>query len=487
MDGLTVSFGVYLAILVVIGFVTYRLSHNLEDFILAGRQLGPWVVAISAVASDMSGWLLLGLPGEAFRTGLSIVWVLIGLMAGTFFIWVVMARRLRQYSKILGALTVPDFLQERFRGQGEITLRVASLLVVAVFYTLYIAAQFKAAGKTVSSTFPLDYHEAVLLSAAVIIFYTMMGGFFAVAWTDLFQGMLMVIIAVALPIIGLVKIGGFGELFHALAQVKPGMTSVGGGMSGWALWGTLMVGGLAWGLGYPGQPHILVRFMAIKKPGELRRSTLISVIWVVLALYGCTMIGLVAVPVLGAGVDDPETVLPLLAARFLPGWLAGFAIAAVAAAIMSTVDSQVLVLTSAIVEDFYRKLLHKDASGRLSLILSRIITIGIGVSAVFFAWNQSGGVFRFVQYAWGGLAAGFGPALIMCLRWKRTTPWGVAAGMMTGLVTIVVWHNVPSLASLIWGLVPAFGLSLLVIVAVSLLTKAPGPNVMDDFERAVGS
>jgi sodium/proline symporter len=396
----------------------------------------------------------------------------------------VLARPLRRYSAILGAITIPDFLQERFRGQGAITLRVASLLVVVVFYTLYIAAQFKAAGKTISSTFPLEYHQAVLLGAMVIIFYTMMGGFFAVAWTDLFQGLLMILIAVALPVIGLIKIGGPGELFHSLAQVKPAMTSVGGGLSGFALWGTLIAGGLAWGLGYPGQPHILVRFMAIRRTGELRRSTLISVIWVVLALYGCTMVGLVAVPVLGGGVDDPETVLPVLAARFLPGWLAGVAIAAVAAAIMSTVDSQVLVLTSAIVEDFYRKLLHKDASERLSLILSRLITIGIGAAAVLFAWRQTGGVFKFVQYAWGGLAAGFGPVIILCLRWKRTTPWGVAAGMMTGLITIITWHNVPTLASLIWELVPAFLLSLLVTILVSLLTNPPGPQVLKDFEQS---
>jgi sodium/proline symporter len=481
---LTISFALYLSVLVAIGFATYRFSHNLEDFILAGRRLGPWVVAISAVASDMSGWLLLGLPGEAFRQGLCLVWVMIGCMAGTFFNWTVLAKRLRRYSEILGALTLPDFLQERFRGEAAITLRLASLAVIVVFYTLYIAAQFKAAGKTISSTFPLDYHEAVLLGAAVIIFYTMMGGFFAVAWTDLFQGLLMVLIAVALPLIGIIKIGGVHELTQALAEVKPEMLSVGGGMSGWALWGTLILGGLAWGLGYPGQPHIVVRFMAIEKTEELRRSTLISVIWVVLALYGCMMVGLVAVKALGPHVDDPETVLPLLAARFLPGWLAGVAIAAVAAAIMSTVDSQVLVLTSAMVEDFYRKILHSKASDRLCLVLSRLITLGIGTAAVCFAWNQSGGVFKFVQYAWGGLAAGFGPALIMTLRWKRTTPWGVASGMITGLLTIIIWHNVSFLSSLIWELVPAFCLSMIVIIIVSRLTKPPGPQVLRDFDRA---
>ncbi len=481
---LTISFAVYLSLLVVIGLFAYRFSHNLEDFILAGRRLGPWVVAISAVASDMSGWLLLGLPGEAFRQGLSLAWVLIGCMAGTFFNWTVLAKRLRRYSEILGAITLPDFLQERFRGQGAITLRLASLAVIVVFYTLYIAAQFKAAGKTISSTFPLDYHQAVVLGAAVIIFYTMMGGFFAVAWTDLFQGLLMVLIAVALPVIGIIKMGGLHELTQTLSEVNPEMLSVNGGMTGWALWGTLILGGLAWGLGYPGQPHIVVRFMAIRKTEELRRSTLISMIWVVLALYGCMMVGLVGLNALGPQVDDPETVLPLLATRFLPGWLAGVAIAAVAAAIMSTVDSQVLVLTSAIMEDFYRKIIHSKASDRLCLALSRIITLGIGMAAVLLAWNQSGGVFKFVQYAWGGLAAGFGPALIMTLRWKRTTPWGVAAGMITGLLVIIIWHNVPSLSGLIWELVPAFGLSMTVIIIVSILTKPPGTQVLKDFEQA---
>ncbi len=485
---LYICFGLYLGLLVVIGLVAFGRSHSLEDFMLGGRRLGAWVVAISAKASDMSGWLLLGLPGQAFTSGVSIVWAAIGCTAGTFFNWTVLATRLRKYSELLRAITIPDFLEARFGGQAGVPLRVISLTVIVVFYVLYIAAQFKAAGKTVSVTFDIGYHQAVIVSATVIILYTMLGGFFAVAWTDLLQGLLMVAVVIILPIVGLMSLGSMGELVEAIRAAGPDMLSVSGGKLGWELWLTLIIGNLAWSLGYPGQPHIAVRFMAIDDPAHLRKSTLISVIWVVLALWGAICVGLVGVGVLGPqGLDDPETVLVVMAQRFFPGWLAGIAISAMAAAIMSTVDSQILVLTSAAVEDFYKRLINKDAPDRLALFLSRSITLCIGVLAVVVTWNSESGVFRFVQYAWGGLAAGFGPVLILSLRWKRTTGWGAAAGMAVGLITVIVWHNVPALASLVWELIPAFGLSMLAIVIVSYLTEPPSREVQEDFLKACGS
>jgi sodium/proline symporter len=482
---LYVSFGLYLLVLVFIGILAYGRSRSLEDFVLGGRRLGAWVTAISAKASDMSGWLLLGLPGQAFSGGVSIVWAAIGCTAGTYFNWTVLAGRLRRYSELLRAITVPDFLESRFGGQAGAPLRIISLAVIVVFYILYIAAQFKAAGKTVSVTFDVTYHQAVIVSASVIIFYTMLGGFFAVAWTDLIQGLLMVVVVVVLPIIGLISLGGFAMMGEEVLKAGPHMLSVSGGKIGWELWVTLIIGNLAWALGYPGQPHIVVRYMAIERPEELRKSALISVIWVVLALWGAICVGLIGVGILGPqGLSDPETVLVVLAQKFFPGWLAGIAISAMAAAIMSTVDSQILVLTSAAVEDFYRRLINRDAPDRLALILSRTITLTIGVLAVLVTWNSESGVFKFVQYAWGGLAAGFGPVLIMSLRWKGTTGWGAAAGMAVGLLTVIIWHNVPALAGLVWELIPAFIFSLLAIVVVSLLTGPPKAEVIEQFEKS---
>ena len=471
MGALELSFFLYLFFLLGIGVYAYRFSRNLEDFILAGRRLGPWVVALSAQASDMSGWLLLGLPGEAFKQGLSVFWVAIGCLLGTYFNWAVISRRLRSLSEKLGALTLPDLFEARFGGSSGFGLRLASLLVVVIFYALYISAQFKAAGKTLSSTFALSYHQALVVGGGVIILYTLLGGFFAVAWTDLFQGILMVCVAVGLPALGIWKLGGVGDFFAHLSRLEPNYLSPSRGLVGWSLVGGLIIGGLAWGLGYPGQPHIVVRFMAIRKERELRNSMLIAMVWVILALYGSIFVGFIARAYLGSKVSDPETSLILLAQRLFPGWFAGLAIAGISAAIMSTVDSQILVLTSALVEDFYRRFLKKDASERLSLFLSRACTLLVGVSAIFLAWNVKVGVFKYVQYAWGGLAAGFGPALIATLYFKRATGWGVASGMLVGIATILVWHNIPALAGLVWELVPAFFLSLLVIVLVSKLSK----------------
>lgn len=484
-EGLLISFGLYLVVLIGVGVISYRFSSTLSDFILAGRRLGAWVVAISAQASDMSGWLLLGFMGEVITKGVSMVWVAIGLCAGTLFNWTQIARRLRRYSGILDALTLPDFFTSRFGGQAESLLRVICLVIIVIFYSLYIGAQFMAAGKTLDSTFePVSYHQALFISATVIILYTMIGGFFAVAWTDLLQGMIMVGVLMVLPVVGLVRLGGMEPALAALAEKGPELVTVSGGLEGWELFSMVVMGGMVWGLGYPGMPHITVRYMAIKRDGDLRKSALISMIWVVLALWGAMALAVVGNALLGGNLPDPETVLPLMARRLLPGWMAGIVISAIAAAIMSTVDSQILVLGSAAVEDFYRKMLHREASDSLCVTLSRAITLAIGVAAVWLSWETDRGVFDFVKYAWTGLAAGFGPALILSLKWRRTTGWGAAAGMAAGVGTVLAWRNVPVLAEAIWEMLPAFAISFFVIIIVSLATPRPGPRVEQQFELA---
>jgi len=502
---LVISFIIYIVAMVGAGVLTYTLSKTFADFMLAGRKLGSWVTAISAQASDMSGWLLIGVPGEAIKKGMGIVWTAIGCVMGNFFNWTMLSRRLRRYSEVLDALTIPDFLATRFHGQSHKTIRVACLLTIVIFYSIYIGAQFKAAGETLDTTFEsLTYHHSVIIAATIIIFYTMMGGFIAVAWTDFIQGMLMVFVLVVLPVIGIIQLGSVTEIVDSLAARDPNLLKVSQGLSGWDLFGTLVLGGLGWALGYPGMPHITVRYMAIKEEKELRKSTLISICWVTLALWGAISVGWVGYAELGGELGNLEHVLPQTAKTFLPGWIAGIVIAAIAAAIMSTVDSQILVLSSAVVEDFYRRLFHQEASERFYLGFSRVITIAIGMVGVVLCWNSERSVFGYVSDAWAGLAAGFGPALIMSLLWRRANGWGIAAGMFSGISTVLIWRNFPAvvghickvvpglppslaesapdLSALIWELVPAFGVALLFIVFVSLATGRPPEGVEEEFD-----
>ncbi|MBN2208084.1 MAG: sodium/proline symporter [Candidatus Coatesbacteria bacterium] len=470
------SFVGYLVALILIGALTYRLNKSIEDFVIAGRKLGAWVTAISAQASDMSGWLLLGIPGIAYTQGFGGFWTIIGSVVGVFFNWTVLAKRLRRYTEKLKAITLPDFYEARFRDEDKKHLRVLSAVILIVFLMFYVSAQFVASGKALGATFGFSYAQSVLIGAAVIVFYTMMGGFFAVAYTDLFQGLLMVGMLVILPVVALFSIGGFGGMLKSMHSVDPGFLSFQSGKLGFAAF-TLVVGHLAIGLGYPGQPHIVTRFMAIKDPKKIRQSTLISMIWVLLAGYGALFIGLTGLGV-RPGLQDPETITMTMAMMLMPDWLAGLMIAAAMAAIMSTADSQLLVATSAIAEDFYRKMFKKDASQKILLRISRVATLIIALIALLFALSQDpqaegGIVFSFVLYAWGGLAASFGPLLILSLYWKRITKAGAVAGMLVGTGVVIVWYNVACLKAIVYELVPAFVLSLLSIVIVSLLTKPP--------------
>lgn len=483
MDTILLAFLCYLAVLIVIGLLASRLTRTLADFVLAGRRLGAWVTAISAKASDMSGWLLIGLPSESYQNGFSVVWASIGCIAGTFFNWTALAKRLRRYSELLNALTLPDYFEARFHDERGHHLRLISMVIIVVFFTAYVSAQFVAAGKALQATFGITFFWGTVIGAAVIVFYTVLGGFFAVAWTDMFQGILMVFGLVVLPLVGLFKMGGIRELVSSLGEVGPGMLRVTGSGHGFGAAAAVVLGGLAIGLGYPGQPHIVVRYMAIRKPRELRRSALISVIWVVLAVYGALFIGLVGVKYVAGDITDPDQVMPLLARALLPPWLAGILISAAIAAMMSTADSQLLVVTSSISEDLYHRLLKRRADERTLVMVSRVATLAVG--GVAFVLAQLGGaVFWLVLYAWGGLAASFGPPLILSLRWKRTTKWGALAGMVLGSATIVVWHNVPVLKSLIYELFPGFFVSLLAVWVVSLLTARPTHEMEEEFEWA---
>jgi SSS family solute:Na+ symporter len=476
---LSVAFLVYLVILIGVGFFAFRRTRTFDDYYLAGRDLSPTVAALSAEASSESGWLLLGLPGQAFSQGVGAFWVALGCVCGTFFNWTVLARRLRKITGFFRVITIPGYLEARFEDSTR-TVRVIAALLIAVFMTAYVAAQFVAAGKALSVSFGLDYTVAVLIGALVILFYTMMGGFFAVAWTDAIQAMMMVFGLVVIPVVGTIKLGGPAALWTKLAAVTPaagGYLSLRVGKEGIAL-ATFLIGMIGIGLGYSGQPHIMVRFMAIKKPSLVRKGALIGVVWAVIALYGAVFIGLVARAVLTGDPGDPERVMPLLAMELLPSWLAGVMIAAAMAAMMSTADSQLLVASSSFVQDFYHKTFGRKPGPKTLVRLSRIVTLVVGLVAMVVALRQDpenpvGVVFWLVLYAWGGLASSFGPLLVLSLYWKRVTKAGAIAGMVTGSATVIVWKNIPALSGFLYELVPGFVVSLIVIVVVSLLTRAP--------------
>jgi sodium/proline symporter len=477
--GLLVAFLVYLVVLIGVGVITYRMTRTHDDYYLAGRKLNPWVTALSAEASSESGWLLLGLPGQAFLQGIGAFWVAFGCLAGTFFNWTIVATRLRKLTGFFRAITIPDYLESRFDDRSH-TLRVVAALLIGVFMTSYVAAQLVASGKALSVTFGLDYVPAVLIGATVILFYTMMGGFFAVAWTDVVQAVMMLIGLVVIPIVGTIKLGGPAAVCSKLAECAAdtsGFMSLRVGKEGIGL-ATFIVGMLGIGLGYPGQPHVLVRFMAIKKPSLVRKSALIGVIWAAVALYGAVLVGLLARALLTGDVTDPERVMPLMAMELLPPWVAGIMIAAAMAAIMSTADSQLLVASSSFVQDFYHKTLGRNPRPSTLVLLSRLVTLAIGVLGMVIALRQDpenpvGVVFWLVLYAWGGLASAFGPVIVLSLYWKRVTKGGALAGMLSGAVTVIVWQNIPVLNDFLYVLIPGVVVSTIMVVVVSLLTTPP--------------
>lgn len=474
MNILMLAFIMYLIILVVIGIWSSKLNKTLDDFLIAGRKLGTWPVAISAEASDMSGWLVMGLPGRGFMYGVGAIWVAIGTAFGTLFNWSVIAKRFRRFTERLRSLTIPDFLEDRYQDDTHLIRGVATS-IITIFMVAYVSVQLVASGKILSETFGWDYTSALILGFAIITFYTLMGGFFAVAWTDVFQGLLIVAILVVLPIAGIIKLGGIGEVFSAAGQVDSNTLSPGFGYGG-LLFLLFAFASISWIFGYPGQPHILTRYMAIKDEKKLWNSTLIGMTWVIISLWGAVLIGIIGLAMF-KGLPDPEKVMPLLAMELLPEWAAGVVIAAITAAIMSTADSQLLVATSSVVEDVYHKLINPKADQKRLVLLSRVSVLLL--SAVAFILALQGGVIYFlVAFAWGGLAASFGPLIILSLWWKRTTKWGAIAGMISGTATVIIWDKFGIVASMapelvVPGMLPAFFVSLSIIIVVSLCSSPP--------------
>ena len=483
-----ITFGIYLLIMLGIGWYFYNRTKNLSDYVLGGRSLGSWGTSISAQASDMSGWLLLGLPGAAYATGLSgSVWMATGLAIGTYLNWKLVAQRLRistqQYSN---SITIPSYLENRFNDDSRL-LRKASSIFILLFFLVYTASGFVSGGKLFQTVFGVPYKVSVIIGAVVVVAYTFLGGFMAVCWTDIIQGLLMFFTLLILPVVVLIKAGGINEVISAIdpSLLNPfnAASITGSASSSTVLVVISIISSLAWGLGYFGQPHILARFMAIKNPDLIKKSRIIAMFWVVLSLFGATAVGLVGhsvIPDISAYGGDSETIFMLLVNNCVPLILTGILMSAILAAIMSTADSQLLVAASTVSEDFYKGMIKPKASDRELILVSRLTVLSVAIIALIIAFNPNSSVLGLVSYAWAGFGAAFGPVILLSLFYKKMTKNGAAAGMIVGGLTSVLWPLLKKVSSLaifqLYEIVPGF---LFAVLAIFIVSKIDIKNSTD--------
>jgi len=436
----------YLSFLIGVGLMSIKYNKSQEDYLLAGRKLGPWVTAFSERASGESAWLLLALPGAAISIGLGEAWTVLGITLGIIASWYIIAEKLRIETEKYSALTIPGYLHRKYNDNSNI-IRLFSSIIIAFFFLFYVSAQFHASGKVINTLFGLSSIDGIVIGAIVIILYTLMGGFFAIAWTDLLQGILMIGTLVVLPIVGIIELQNTDRSFYeVLNQVGESKSSFTMGKSGLAAI-SVVLGGLSWGLGYLGQPHLVIRYMAIRDPKDIKKAKLIAILWALPGITGAFMIGLVALNYFGPeffNINDVEQAMPLLATELLPPILAGLLISGAVAAMMSTADSQLLVSTSAITEDFIHQYLGLNISEKTLLLINRITIIILGIIAfgiAIFSEITGKNIFSVVSYAWSGLGSSFGPVLVLSLWWPKTTRKGVIAGLLTGFSSTIIWAN----------------------------------------------
>jgi len=483
------TFAVYLIAMLAIGVMGYRGTDDLADYLLGGRRLGRWVAALSAEASDMSGWLLLGLPGFAYVAGFEAGWIAFGLLVGTYLNWKLVALPLRHYTQRAGnALTLPDFFEQRFEDDTRL-LRVVSAIFILIFFTFYTGSGLVAGGKLFSTVFHMPYLEAVLAGAAVVVMYTLIGGFLAVCWTDLVQGLLMLFALVVVPVVAIGRDGGLGATVANLGHIDPQLLDPFTGRDGTPLGLIGILSLLGWGLGYFGQPHILVRFMAIQRPETLGQARRIAVSWVTLTLLGAVLVGVAGIgflhtPLAGAA---SETVFMRLVVVIFHPVLAGVLLAAILAAIMSTADSQLLVASSALAEDFYKALFRPRASAAELVFVGRSAVLIIAFIAFFLAMNPASKVLDLVAYAWAGFGAAFGPTVLLALFWRRMTRNGALAGIFVGGVTVIVWKQLHGGLFDLYEIIPGFVFSLIAIVLVSLLGRPPSETTSALFDEVTAA
>ena len=505
------AFAFYMLVMIGIGAFYSRKTKNNEDYFLGGRGLGAWTAAISAEASDMSGWLLMGLPGAFYLTGTGDIWIAIGLLIGTIINWAFVSKRLRRYTiKAGNSLTIPSFFENRFRDKGA--LKIVSALIIAIFFAVYTASAFSSGAKLFATLFGTDenysqvYVIGLIIAAVVILVYTLLGGFKAVCTTDLIQGMLMLVAIMSVPIIAYAIISGNGgldanlmkhadikgyEITSAQAFINP----FDGGLS----WQGI-ISGLAWGLGYFGMPHILVRFMAVKSEKEIKKSGSIAIIWVTIAFIASFFIGIFGRAFVESNLNETtnETVFIRMIQQIFTEngiliFIGGIFLCGILAAVMSTADSQLLVTASAISEDMYKGVINKKASEKSALMLGRIAVAVIAVIAFIIALDPNSSIMGLVSDAWAGFGAAFGPVVLLALFWKRSNAKGALAGMISGALTVIAWDYIPMIstadgmvtignASGIYSLAIGFPVALIVMIVVSLITKQPDNEIVSEFE-----
>ncbi|EAH7351097.1 sodium/proline symporter PutP [Campylobacter coli] len=479
---IAIMFVAYAALMLYIGFYFYRQNKNTEDYFLGGRSLGPVVSALSAGASDMSGWLLMGLPGALYASGLIESYIAIGLSIGALLNWSFVAKRLRIYTSVIAnSITIPDYFETRFDDDKHI-LRIVCAIVILIFFTFYVSSGLVGGAKLFEATFGIRYEYALTTGTLIIVAYTFLGGYKAVCWTDLLQGLLMMGALIVVPAVMLYHLGGFGEAMAVIEEIKPNALSMGEGIGALSI-----VSALAWGLGYFGQPHILVRFMSIRSTKDIPAATFVGISWMVISLIGACFIGLLGIAYVHKfelTLQDPEKIFIVMSQLLFNPWIAGILLSAILAAIMSTASSQLLVSSSTIAEDFYKRIFNKEASSKTVMNLGRIGVLLVALVAFVISTDKESSVLSIVAYAWAGFGASFGSVMLFSLFWSRMTRIGAILGMITGAVMVVLWKNY--LAELfnfpIYEIVPGFVAASAVIIIASLLTQVR-PGTKAAYER----
>lgn len=486
--GTIFSLGLYFAVMLGIGFYAYKKStSDVSGYMLGGRNLSPSVTALSAGASDMSGWMLMGLPGAMYLSGLSSAWIGIGLIIGAYLNYLIVAPRLRTYTELANdSITLPDFFENRFNDDKRI-LRVISSIVIIVFFTLYTSSGVVAGGKLFESSFGMSYELGLYVTAGVVVIYTLFGGFLAVSLTDFVQGCIMFLALVLVPVVVLTEVGGLSNAIDTVEQLNPTLLSFASGVS---ILG--VISAMAWGLGYFGQPHIIVRFMAIRAVKDLPIARRIGMSWMIVSLIGALatgFVGVVYVNQTGIELKDAETIFILLSQVLFHPLIAGFLLAAILAAIMSTISSQLLVTSSSLTEDIYKAFLNQQASQEKLVLVGRISVLVVALLAIFLAYDRESSILSLVSNAWAGFGAAFGPVVILSLYWSRMTKQGALAGIISGAATVLLWIYLPvtvngqSLSSLMYEIVPGFIIASIAIVVVSYLSDEPSEQQVSMFNQ----
>lgn len=483
-----VALAIYFLAMIAIGLYAYKTTDNdVSGYMLGGRKLSPSVTALSAGASDMSGWMLMGLPGAMYISGLSSTWIAVGLLIGAYLNYLVVAPRLRVYTEIAqDAITIPDYFEKRFEDKTRL-LRIVSSLVIVVFFTLYTSSGVVGGGKLFESSFGLNYELGLFITAGVVVIYTLIGGFLAVSLTDFVQGCLMFLALVLVPVVAIDHLGGMTEVNQIVDRINPDLLSWVGASSALAI-----ISALSWGLGYFGQPHIIVRFMAIRSVQDIKVARRIGMSWMLVTIVGAVMTGFVGIAYVAKTemtLNDPETIFIVFSQFLFHPLISGFLLAAILAAIMSTISSQLLVTSSSLTEDFYKAFVKRNASQTELVVIGRLSVLLVALVAIALAFDRNSSVLQLVSNAWAGFGAAFGPLIILSLYWSRMTFAGALSGIIVGALTVLIWIYAPvtvdgqRLSQLMYEIVPGVILSTLAIIGVSLCTKTPSPSIRQLFGK----